>query len=45
MTSKEEPDTSWNISVSFINNPFMLRLFVKMCLITWFIIALLVVVP
>jgi hypothetical protein len=41
MTSKKQPDISWDISISLINNPFIFRASIQLCLITWIVAMLL----
>jgi hypothetical protein len=37
MTSKKQPDISWDISIPLINNPFIFRASIQLCLITWMV--------
>jgi len=37
MTSKKQPDISWDISIPLINNPFIFRASIQVCLITWIV--------
>jgi hypothetical protein len=41
MTSKNQPDLSWDIPISLINNPFIFRASIQLCVVTWIVIALL----
>lgn len=41
MISKKQPDISWDISIPLINNPFIFRASIQLCLITWIVIMFL----
>jgi hypothetical protein len=41
MISKKQPDISWDISVPLINNPFIFRASIQLCLITWIVMMVL----
>jgi hypothetical protein len=41
MASKKQPDLSWDISISLINNPFMFRASIQLCLLTWLVVVIL----
>lgn len=41
MASKRQPDLSWEISISLVNNPFIFRVSVQLCLITWLVMTIL----
>jgi hypothetical protein len=39
MRTKRQPETSWDVSVSLINNPHIFRMSIQLCLITWVVIV------
>ena len=41
MISKKQPDISWDISIPLINNPFIFRTSIQLCLMTWIVMMVL----
>ena len=37
MISKKQPNISWAISIPLINNPFIFRASIQLCLVTWIV--------
>jgi len=43
MGSRSQSETSWDVSVPLINNPYIFRMSIQLCLITWIVIMCLFV--
>ena len=43
MGSRSQSETSWDVSVALINNPYIFRMSIQLCLITWIVIMCLFV--